>query len=138
MEQPPKKYRSRVFGGILRWMNPTTSCYEYVCVKGRATSIWSFPKGHSHRGEQPLECAEREIEEETGVNCLPPYSSHQKLGSVNLYVYDLPQKYPVEAYDTREVEEVKWCTLEEMTYLHGNKGLTEYVARQRRRILSIF
>lgn len=111
-------------------MNPNTAAYEYVCVKGRKTAIWSFPKGHSHQGEEPLECAEREIIEETGIACLPRYTSHIKLGSVHLYVYDLPKKYPVHAKDTREVGEVRWATLEEMTTLHGNKGFTEYVEKQ--------
>ena len=130
MSTPEKKYRARVFGGILRWMNPQTATYEYVCVKGRKTAIWSFPKGHSHRGEDPIACAEREIEEETGITQLPRYTSHLKFGSIHLYVYDLPQKYPVAAKDTREVGEVRWATLEEMTALHGNKGFTEYVEKQ--------
>lgn len=114
-------------------MNPETATYEYVCVKGRKTAIWSFPKGHSYEGEEPLECAEREIIEETGITHLPQYSSHIKLGSVHLYVYELPKKYPVTAQDTREVGEVRWATLEEMSQLHGNKGFTEYTERQLRR-----
>lgn len=111
-------------------MNPQTGSYEYVCVKGRKTSIWSFPKGHSHKGEEPLECAEREIAEETGITQLPRYTSHIKVGSVHLYVYDLPKKYPVIAQDQREVGEVRWATLEEMSQLRGNKGFTDYVDRQ--------
>jgi len=144
MSIPEKKYRARVFGGILRWMNPQTASYEYVCVKGRKTAIWSFPKGHSLEGEDPVTCAEREIEEETGITYLPRYTSHLKLGSVHLYVYDLAKKYPVIAQDTREVGEVRWMTLEEMTTQHGNASFTEYVEKQLYRqsrhqpLLSIF
>lgn len=78
-------------------------------------------------------CARREIEEETGITSLPPHTSHLRLGGVYLYVFDLPQKYPVEAKDTREIEDVRWYTMEEMKALRGNKSMMEYIERQERR-----
>ncbi len=127
------KPRRRVFGGIVRWRNPQTSTYEYVVVKARRTAIYSFPKGHSHANELPMECALREIEEETGLSQLPAPMGHTKQGGSYLFFFDVPCKYPLKAKDMREVEDVRWYTLEEMETLRGNKGLMNYVERERNR-----
>jgi 8-oxo-dGTP pyrophosphatase MutT (NUDIX family) len=127
------KPRRRVFGGIVRWRNPQTNTYEYVVVKARRTAIYSFPKGHSHANELPMECALREIEEETGLSQLPAPTGHTKQGGSNLFFFDVPCKYPLKAKDMREVEDVRWYTLEEMETLRGNKGLMNYVERERNR-----
>ena len=35
-------------------------------VLGRKANKWSFPKGHREEGEEPIDCATRELLEETG------------------------------------------------------------------------
>ncbi len=36
----------------------------------RAFNYWDFPKGQVEPGEEPLQAAKREVEEETGLTCL--------------------------------------------------------------------
>ncbi|RLV92374.1 mRNA-decapping enzyme subunit 2 [Spathaspora sp. JA1] len=42
---------------------------EVVLVKGTESNAWSFPRGKISKGESDIECAIREVEEETGYNC---------------------------------------------------------------------
>jgi 8-oxo-dGTP pyrophosphatase MutT (NUDIX family) len=49
---------------------------------GKAEGVWALPKGLIGTGEDPLETARREVEEETGVRARPV----RKLGDVR-YVY---------------------------------------------------
>lgn len=131
MSQPR---RCRVYGGIIRCRNPFTEEYEYVVMKARQTKIFSFPKGHSHPDEDPLVCALREIEEETGLDLkdVPTERCKRHLGSASFFLFELPDKYPLRPKDRREVEHVHWYTLEQMSRLHGNKALMTFVERELR------
>ncbi|EGW33910.1 uncharacterized protein SPAPADRAFT_49006 [Spathaspora passalidarum NRRL Y-27907] len=42
---------------------------KVVLVKGTESNAWSFPRGKISKGESDIECAIREVEEETGFNC---------------------------------------------------------------------
>ena len=39
-----------------------------LLIKHRSGNHWSFPKGHANAGESPLETAQRELYEETGLS----------------------------------------------------------------------
>lgn len=41
--------------------------WEVLLIKHRSGGYWGFPKGHQETGESPLETAERELLEETGL-----------------------------------------------------------------------
>lgn len=43
---------------------------HYLYLLLRAYNYWDFPKGMRERGESPLACAIREVEEETGLTRL--------------------------------------------------------------------
>jgi len=47
---------------VLHWRRHR---YEYLLL--RAYNYWDFPKGVVEPGETPLECARREVAEETGI-----------------------------------------------------------------------
>lgn len=120
-------FRRRCFGGILRHN------HQFLVIKGRKTGIWSFPKGHSRPGELPLECARREIQEETGLHLTQPPTKAQRLKGGYYFVFDFPQPTPPEAHpeDQEEVEETRWVTREEMSYLIGNAGIKDFLQRCR-------
>lgn len=42
---------------------------KVVLVKGTESSSWSFPRGKISKDESDIDCAVREVEEETGFNC---------------------------------------------------------------------
>jgi 8-oxo-dGTP pyrophosphatase MutT (NUDIX family) len=118
----PVPFRRRCFGGILRHNN------QFLVIKGRKTGIWSFPKGHSRPGELPLECARREIQEETGLQMTQPTKA-QRLKGGYYFVFDLSHPTPPDPEDQEEVEEARWVTREEMAYLIGNAGIKDFLER---------
>lgn len=46
----------------------STQSHKFLLLKGRFSKSWSFPKGYIEKGEDPLESAIRELEEEIGVS----------------------------------------------------------------------
>ena len=136
----PQKYRRpRSFGGIIRRMDGPEP--KFLIVKGRRTGIWSFPKGHARKEEHPLDCAKREIFEETGYplhGLDHPHPRLQRLKGGIYYLFDLtshfssltisPMVEPLPT-DTDEIEEARWVTREEMTYLIVNSGIKDFLER---------
>ncbi len=120
-------FKPKCYGGIIRYK--TTNGYSYLIVKGRQTGKWSFPKGHSKRGESPLECAYREIGEETGVTSLPEPNKYIKCASSHYYVFDVMTKYEINPKDNNEICEARWATIEEMSNLLLNAGIQQYIKR---------
>lgn len=82
-----------------------------------------------------MECAIREIQEETGLRLtqLSPTKA-QRLKGAYYYVFDFPSTtYPTppepHPEDQEEVEETRWVTREEMAYLTGNSGIKDFLER---------
>jgi len=132
-EKDPK-FRSKCFGGIIRVRSNRTIDYEYAIIQGRASGKWSFPKGHSKRGETPLECAKREISEETGIPIclLSEPIQFMKLASGKYYLFELSEKISFDPKDSFEVMGTKWATLEEMKSLSINAGIQQFIDRKSR------
>ncbi len=130
-EKDPK-FKSKCFGGIIRVKSlEYNGEYEYVIVQGRSTGKWSFPKGHSKRGETPLECAKREIEEETGI---PSYLlsnpiHFMKLASGKYFLFELTNKIEFNPKDSFEVIQTKWVSINEMKGLILNAGIQQFIDR---------
>lgn len=106
----------------------------YLLVKGRQTGIWSFPKGHAKQGEDPLQTALREIQEETGMtfpNQLPYRAQRLKGGIYFYFACDplLPFQ-DMKPHDAWEVEETRWVTLQEMGELPTNSGIKDFLRKQ--------
>lgn len=133
-EKDPK-FKSKCFGGIIRVKSfKNYGEYEYAIIQGRSTGKWSFPKGHSKRGETPLECAKREIMEETGI---PSYLlsnpiHFMKLASGKYYLFELTEKVQFDPKDSFEVQQTKWATIEEMRGLSLNAGIQQFIERSSR------
>ena len=74
---------------------------------------WSFPKGHCEGGsETDLECAKRELYEETSVIAPNKYVSVHKLRGGTYYVFAFEGETPnAEPIDTREIQYCQWWPL---------------------------
>jgi 8-oxo-dGTP pyrophosphatase MutT (NUDIX family) len=100
-------------------------------VQGRQTGKWSFPKGHANEGEDPLKCALREIEEETGLRGLDTWLEGErvcgKVGYGYYFLFVLPEKVELKAVDTKEIMETVWVTVEEMREMNVNADVMNFL-----------
>ena len=143
-EQPltkPSRRRSKRYGVILTFLKPDTPPQNtlYLLVKGRHGGIWSFPKGHAKKEEEPLTTARREMEEETGI-MLPPTHlplSHRRLKGMVYFHFEGDTTHytsTVQPTDSFEVEETRWTTLLEMETLQCNSGMKEFMKKEKKRL----
>ena len=121
--------KARIYGGIL-YVKRETGEREYALVQGSYTGKWSFPKGHSNEGELPLECALREVGEETGIDELPQAQEYIRVGYGHYYVFELKERITLNPRDTKEVINTRWVTMEEMDELTLNADVTQYVQKR--------
>jgi mRNA-decapping enzyme subunit 2 len=106
----------KVFGAIC-----VNSCGEVLLVRGRRSGKWSFPKGHCQGDENDLECALRELKEETGVDIKDiKYSSYHKLRGGGYFVFPLEGCPDTKIRDHWEVKEVKWWPVSSLPRLDSN------------------
>lgn len=124
-EQVKEQAKQKTYGGILRIKYGEG--YKYALVQGSYTGKWSFPKGHSNEGEEPIECTMREIAEETGIDVLPEPLDFIHIGYGNYYIFDLDEQVPLIPRDTHEIMDTKWVTLEEMSKMALNADVSFYV-----------
>lgn len=124
---PQKKPRTRIYGGILIVRHPTDPFLDrYALVQGRYTGKWSFPKGHSNEGEEPLECTLREVEEETGIANLPDPVDYIRIGYGNYHIFYLDRIIDLVPQDTHEIIKTVWATIGEMELLSINVDVNRY------------
>ena len=119
--------QSKVYGSILCVTQQYPSETLYALVQGRYTQKWSFPKGHSHTTEMPLECALRELAEETGFTSPPDPTKYIKLSYGYYYLFDLQDIIPLVPRDSHEIMDTKWVTLEEMKEMDVNADVNEFL-----------
>ena len=113
--QSYKPRHMKVYGSII--MN---NFGEVLLVRGRMSHKWSFPKGHCKNRETDLECAQRELLEETGLVINQPYTSYHKLKGGGYFVFAITGRPTERCHDNREIEKVMWFPLEEITNLDTN------------------
>lgn len=94
---------------------------EVLLVRGRLGGKWSFPKGHKHRGESDLQCALRELKEETGI--VPasnnPMRSY-KLAKATYFFFNIEEDYQLSIHDTLEIDCVQWWPLHSLPMFNCN------------------
>ena len=99
---------------------------------------WTFPKGKARPGESDVDCALREVEEETGLRCelvreLPSTSYVDGKGRPKLVRYWL-MRPTGEAGPANEVDAVRWATRDEAARPPRARGrLAGGLIRRRRR-----
>ena len=88
---------------------------------------WSLPKGKRRRGESALDCALREVREETGLRCsvgdeLPEAQYIDRKGRPKRVRYWSMQEIGGEFRRNAEVDKVRWTPIERLggllTYGH--------------------
>jgi 8-oxo-dGTP pyrophosphatase MutT (NUDIX family) len=122
-------------------------------VRGREVAVihrpkymdWSLPKGKLEEGEEWLEAALREVEEETGYRCepsveLPQVSYLDRKGRRKLVRYWLMEPLDGGFEPHGEVDELRWLSRDEagelLTYPHDRELVGKALRRHRwRRLL---
>lgn len=91
-------------------------------MKGRqGEKKWSFPKGHRESYDtSPLDCALRELKEETGLSLTESFSGSKRFRAGEYYIFLLPKEYHAVPEDSNEIEDAKWFTVKEMEDLNKN------------------
>ena len=113
-----------VAGAVLRFSSEEGS--QYLLVRGRHSGKWSFPKGHKEDFETLHETIQREVQEEVGINTLPPYVSEFQ-GRVGTYrVFDLPEPIRPCPQDLDEVDAADWFSLKEILTMTLNVDTSYY------------
>jgi 8-oxo-dGTP pyrophosphatase MutT (NUDIX family) len=108
--QSYKPHYMKVYGAICINANG-----EVLLVRGKKGGKWSFPKGHVEgKTEMPLDCARRELFEETGLRAPEKYVSYHKLHAAYYYVFAIDGNPEFEIHDTKEIDMVKWWPLTEL------------------------
>ena len=117
---PPSR---RVYGCICISANK-----KVLLVKGKqGEKKWSFPKGHREPTDMsPLTCALRELSEETGLQLKQSFCACKKFRAGEYYVFLVPEEYSVSPRDTREIEDAKWFTIDELLDLNKNVDVSMF------------
>lgn len=113
--QSYKPRHMKVYGIIL-----INNLGEVLLVRGRLSHKWSFPKGHCKARETDLECALRELHEETGLILSQNYTSYHKLKGGGYFVFAVTGRPLEVCRDHREIEEVTWFPLSEIGNIDTN------------------
>ena len=104
---------------------------RYLLVQGRSSGKWSFPKGHPMDDEEPLECAKRELFEETGLIAPFMYTHSYQLTTGIYFMYKTRTEDICETLDTDEILSTQWVTIPEMKKMNVNIDVNTFL-RQRR------
>jgi 8-oxo-dGTP pyrophosphatase MutT (NUDIX family) len=103
---------------------------KYLLVQGRSSGKWSFPKGHPYENETPLECARRELYEETGLNVPVNYSDSYQLSTGVYYLYNVRSEILCETLDPNEIINISWFSVSQMKKIKVNIDVNTFL-RQR-------
>ena len=100
---------------------------EVLVIHRPRRDDWSLPKGKRKRGESALECALREVREETGLRCsvgdeLPGANYFDRKGRAKRVRYWSMEEIDGEFRRNAEVDKVRWTPLDRLggvlTYRH--------------------
>jgi 8-oxo-dGTP pyrophosphatase MutT (NUDIX family) len=124
----------RAAGGIV--VREGNAGAEVLIVHRPKYDDWSFPKGKAGRGESDEQCALREVEEETGLECALgaslPTVIYRSKGRQKRVRYWLMRPLGGEFTADDEVDEVAWIGIEEaherLTYDH-DRALVDVAAQ---------
>jgi 8-oxo-dGTP pyrophosphatase MutT (NUDIX family) len=102
-------------GGVV-WRTTRRHQQEVLVVHRPNRQDWSLPKGKRHPGETALQCALREVREETGLRCtageeLPEVRYTDRQGRARRVRYWAMQAVRGEFRPNDEVDDVRWTAI---------------------------
>ena len=104
---------------------------RYLLVQGRATGKWSFPKGHSLPDESSLDCAQRELFEETGIKAPFMSSKTLYLATGVYYLYNTRNEPSPVTQDSDEVLKTNWFTLTQLYSMPVNLDVNTFIDKNK-------
>lgn len=111
--------RSRkVYGCIL-----ISPCDRILLVRGKLSGKWSLPKGHMEGRETDLQCALRELYEETGITPNVKYSFFKKFAAGGYFIFFMNDEPCPLIQCGEEISEVGWYDVSEIKKLPCNLDL---------------
>jgi len=109
---------------------------KVLLVKGKKKHIWSFPKGHRDRCDHNgLDCALRELHEETGLRLDREYIATKKYRVAEYYIYSVPEEYRLFPIDDNEIEDAQWFSIEDIKSLNKNVDVSMFCHHIQDRVL---
>lgn len=137
-DKPQKNKKKTIYAaGCVVW-RPSPGSIQVLVAHRPRYDDWSFPKGKRESGESDLECALREVEEETavtgkvGVELEPArYTDHKgRKKIVRYWVLECGVDHRFEPND--EVDEVRWLPIKDLdsvlSYEHDRGLVPQLVA----------
>jgi 8-oxo-dGTP pyrophosphatase MutT (NUDIX family) len=85
-----------------------------LLVRGRGSQKWSFPKGHKNLRESSLDCAKRELLEETGILAPSKCAGYYKMKGGEYYVYYIDSTTILCIKDIVEIDMITWFPLNDI------------------------
>ena len=131
MVPPPERNVVQAAGGIVLRAGAAGG-WEVAVVHRPEHLDWTLPKGKLEIGESPVECALREVREETGYNChlgrfVGQVEYIDRRGRVKVVSYWLMQPADGAFTPNAEVDELRWLPLGDavslLSYSHDRELL---------------
>jgi len=116
-------------GGILINTDKT----KVLLIRNIQSSYWEFPVGKLNDQEDFMECAEREVFEETGFHGQCSFDmilfqkNKGKKADYRLFMfYNVPEDYDFTPQTRNEIAEIKWVNIEELPTILNPKVFSDY------------
>ena len=94
---------------------------------------WGFPKGHRKKNERIIDCAKREIYEETGLS-IPKEIFKKRIFIHNslYFIIFLKQRYDSFNFkDKKEIEKAEWKNLKQIELLNINRDVRRFMSKNK-------
>ncbi len=101
-----------------------------ILVRGAKTGIWSFPKGHLKSNETSLQCALRELDEETSITLPSDQANigYRKLTNGGYFVFEMASEVTLLPKNSNEISETGWFTVEEIREMPCNIDVNRFIS----------
>jgi len=121
-------------GGIIIYNDKFRNKIYIIIINDRASSKWGLPKGGIEKNESYIECAMREIKEETGLNIkLTENTKKIKIHGTYYYLINLiNMNINIKPIDTNEISAIRWIDINKINNNYRiNRELRDVLLKRR-------